>query len=182
MGGRGAASLVSPPAPRSQPPARRLGRTLILIRCLDLSPLFLTLMRLLHPGRFCGTKTPGVWGDSSHSGTRPFLSRSLDVQMFRPADVPTRFRAIPFVFKLLRTLLPNGSTTTLLESAGSALFLSQRGVGGVRFRRSDTQIYGRFDVFQLATVNSITAAAGMRAPPRGDWSITAPWGHCGAVT
>jgi uncharacterized protein YceH (UPF0502 family) len=35
-----------------------LGRTTILVRCHDLSPLFLTF-----------TKTPGVWGYSSHFGT-----------------------------------------------------------------------------------------------------------------
>src|SRR5258708_31879998 len=35
------------------------GRTTIPVRCPDLSPLFLTL-----------TQTPGVWGYSSHFGTR----------------------------------------------------------------------------------------------------------------
>ena len=45
----------------------RSGRTSISVRFLDLSPLFATL-----------TKTAGVWGYSSHSGTRhPSLATSL---------------------------------------------------------------------------------------------------------
>src|SRR6266851_1928238 len=40
-------------------PWRPTGRTTIPVRCFDLSPLFATL-----------TKTPGVWGYSSHFGTR----------------------------------------------------------------------------------------------------------------
>src|SRR6266436_2725057 len=39
------------------------GRTTIPVRYFDLSPLFATLK-----------KTPGVWGYSSHSGTRPLIA------------------------------------------------------------------------------------------------------------
>src|SRR6266567_513363 len=35
---------------------------------------------------------------------------------------------------------------------------------------------------QFATVNSMVELAGIRVPLIGDWSITAPCGHCGAVT
>ena len=38
------------------------------------------------------------------------------------------------------------------------------------------------DGCQFATVNSTGADAATRAPPNGDWSITEPCGHCGAVT
>jgi hypothetical protein len=34
-----------------------------------LTPAFATLMRLLHPGRFCGTKTAGVYTNSAQFGT-----------------------------------------------------------------------------------------------------------------
>ncbi len=37
-------------------------------------------------------------------------------------------------------------------------------------------------ILQFATVNSIVEEAAIRVPLIGDWSITAPRGHCGAVT
>jgi len=63
--------LAEPLIPSRLPAAVPRGRTTRLVRCHDLSPLLATLMGLLHPERFYGTKTPGVWGYSSHSGTAP---------------------------------------------------------------------------------------------------------------
>jgi hypothetical protein len=44
-----------------------------------------------------------------------------------PRFVPTRFPSIPFVFKLLRTLLRHDRHATLFESIRCALFPSSRG-------------------------------------------------------
>jgi len=74
--------LAEPLIPSRLPAAVPRGRTTRLVRCHDLSPLLATLMRFLHPERFygmriwhagwfCGTKTPGVVGHSSHFGTAP---------------------------------------------------------------------------------------------------------------
>jgi hypothetical protein len=57
----------------------------------------------------------------------------LNVSMFRPSNVHTMFRPIPFVFTLLRTLLRFFALTkisTLLFSSASALFGQNTG-GGV---------------------------------------------------
>jgi hypothetical protein len=60
-----------------------LGRTTKLVCCPDLCSLFATFMRLLHPERFYGTKTPGVVGaffpfwNSSDSLTTPILVLSF---------------------------------------------------------------------------------------------------------
>src|SRR5229473_3300512 len=59
-------------------------------------PLFATLMRIVHPGRFCGTKTAGVCTNNSHSETHVS-------PVFNPIPYPPR--PIPFCFTLLRTLL-----------------------------------------------------------------------------
>jgi hypothetical protein len=47
------------------------------------TPLFATLMRALHPGRFCGTKTAGVCINNSHSGTRPSFTPRFADRRFR---------------------------------------------------------------------------------------------------
>ena len=54
------------------------------------SPLLATSMRILLPGRFCGTKTAGVYTNNSHSGTCDSALSTL-LNSFR--------------FTLLRTLL-----------------------------------------------------------------------------
>jgi len=51
------------------------------------TPLFATLMRLLHPGRFCGTKTAGVCTNNSQLGTRFFSSFDLRISHFNPQSM-----------------------------------------------------------------------------------------------
>jgi len=79
------------------------GRTTIPVRCPGLSPLFLTL-----------TQTPGMWGYSSHFGTRQSAALmrtrritqvlSFDILAHSPAFFCTCQKLNPFLFNRFRTL------------------------------------------------------------------------------
>src|SRR6266849_3082137 len=91
-------------------------------------PLLASLMRLLHPERFYGTKTAGVCTNNSHSGSprsRPWGTRHSH-QSLAPV-----FKF--FLFTLLRTLLrffAHTQNSTLFFSRDSALFARNHRGGG----------------------------------------------------
>jgi hypothetical protein len=53
-----------------------------------LSPLLATLMRLLHPGRFYGTKTAGVYTNNAQNGTRFLTNQEIGFPAPHPIKSP----------------------------------------------------------------------------------------------
>src|SRR5260370_13779663 len=73
------------------------------------SPVIASLMRSLHPGRLCGTKSTGVYPNNSHCGTRHSARATLRNSFcFRPSALfCAREKLNSFVFKRFGTLCTN---------------------------------------------------------------------------
>src|SRR6266849_3541348 len=110
------------------------GRTTIPVRCPGLSPLFLTL-----------TQTPGMWGYSSHFGTRQSaaLMRTRRITQVLSFHILAHSFALFCILKELNSLLFNRFRTLCPKTPG---------VGGVFFLFWNSRAYYslRFH-FQLST-------------------------------
>src|SRR4029077_5335833 len=58
------------------------------------TPLFATLMRLLHPGRFCGTKTAGVCTNNSQIGTSAISTERNSLELGPKRNSASTVRSI----------------------------------------------------------------------------------------
>ena len=132
-------------------------------RCRDLSPLFAALMRLLHLGRFYGTKTGGCVPKIRilEEGVLPTFKHST----FKPSNDPL----VPLQPSAFGATIPKGAR--ILHDPGKhlrsprCLTIRERTSGAVH-RRSRSQVVPGSSVLTLRAFLTLTAAGWLASSRR----------------